>query len=43
MLQACELKLNPNHEKYPHDAMHGYAQNAHYDAWNEYRLILLPG
>ena len=22
MLQSCELKLNPNHENYPHDAMH---------------------
>ena len=25
MLQACELKLNPNIENYPHDAMHVYA------------------
>ena len=25
MLQACELKLNPNNENYPHDAMHVYA------------------
>ena len=25
MLQACELKLNPNHENYPCDAMHVYA------------------
>ena len=22
MLQACELKLNPNNDNYPHDAMH---------------------
>ena len=22
MLQACELKLNPNNENYPHDALH---------------------
>ena len=29
MLQSCELKLNPNHENYPHDAMHVYAQNVH--------------
>ena len=42
MLQACELKLNPNNENYPHDAIHVYAQNVHYDAWNEYRLKL-PG
>ena len=43
MLQACELKVNPNNENYPHDAMHGYAQNGHCDAWNEHRLKLLPG
>ena len=35
MLQSHELKLNPNHENYPHDAMHVYAQNVHCDAWNE--------
>ena len=23
--------------------MHAYAQNVHYDVWNEYRLKLLPG
>ena len=38
MLQSCELTLNPNHENYPHDAMHVYAQNVHCDAWNENRL-----
>ena len=27
MLQDCKLKLNPNNENYPHDAMHVYAQN----------------
>ena len=43
MLQSCELKLNPNHENYPHDAMHVYAQNAHCDERNENRLKLLPG
>ena len=32
MLQSCELKLNPNHENYPHDAMYVYAQNVHCDA-----------
>ena len=42
MLQAYELKLNPNNDNYPHDAMHVYAQNAHCDAWNEYRVKLLP-
>ena len=43
MLQSHELTLNPNHENYPHDAMHVYAQNVHCDAWNEHRLKLLPG
>ena len=43
MLQVCELKLNPNNKNHPHDAMHAYAQNVHCDAWNEYRLKLLPG
>ena len=43
MLQSNELKLNPNHENYPHDAMHVYAQNVHCDAWNKHRLKLLPG
>ena len=43
MLQAHELKINPNNENYPHDAMHVYAQNVHYDAWNEHRLKLLLG
>ena len=41
MLQACELKLNPNNENmiqcmYMH-------KNVHCDEWNEYRLKLLPG
>ena len=26
MLQACELKLNPDNENYPYDVMHVYAQ-----------------
>ena len=43
MLQSHELKLNANHENYPHDAMQVYAQNAHCDAWNENSLKLLPG
>ena len=43
MLQRHDLKLNPNHENYPHDAIHVYAQNVHCDAWNENRLKLLPG
>ena len=43
MLQSHELKLHANHENYPQDAMHVYAQNVHRDAWNENRLKLLPG
>ena len=43
MLQDCELKLNPNDENYPCDAMHVYAQNAHCDEWNTYKFKLLPG
>ena len=43
MSQACKLKCNLNNENYPHDEMHVYAQNAHCDKWNEYRLKLLPG
>ena len=41
MLQSRELKIHPNHENYPHDAMHVYAQNVHCDEWNENRLKLL--
>ena len=26
MLQNCELKINPNDEKYPSNALHVYAQ-----------------
>ena len=40
MLQGHELKINPNNENYPHDAMHIYAQNAHCDAWNENTQIV---
>ena len=42
-IEGCELKLNPNHKNYPHDVMHVYAQNVHFDSWNEHRLKLLPG
>ena len=37
MLQACELKLNPNNENYLCDAMHVYAQNAYCDEWNTFK------
>ena len=43
MLQNCELKINPNDKKYPSDAVHVYARNAHCDEWNTYKLKLLPG
>ena len=43
MLQACELKMHPNDEKYPSDAVNVYALNAHCDEWNTYKLTLLPG
>ena len=43
MLQNSELKMNPNDEKYPSDALHVYAQNAYCDEWNAYKLKLLPG
>ena len=43
MLQSHQLKCNPNHENYPHDAMHVYAQNVHCGPWNENRLKLLSG
>ena len=43
MLQSDLLKLNPNHGNNSHDAMHVYAQNMHYDAWNENKHKLLPG
>ena len=41
--KSLELKLNPNHENYTHDAMHVYALSVHCDAWNEHILKLLPG
>ena len=43
MLQACELKLNPNNENYPHNAMHVYAQNTYSDQWNIFKLKMLSG
>ena len=43
MLQSWELKLNPNNENYPHDAMYVHAQNVHCDAWNENIQKLLLG
>ena len=42
MLQNCELKINPNDDKYPSDALHVYARNVYCDEWNTYKLNLLP-
>ena len=39
----CELKMNPNDDKYLSDALHVYACNAYCDEWNTYKLKLLPG
>ena len=38
MLQSCELHLLPDHDGYPRDAMHVYAQNAYCAEWNNTRL-----
>ena len=43
ILQNCELKMNPYDEKYPSETGHVYAQNAHCDEWNTYKLTLLSG
>ena len=43
MLQNCELKMNPNDEKYPSYTLHIYVWNAYCDEWNTYKLKLLPG
>ena len=43
MLQACELKLNPDNEHYSHNAMLVYAQNAYCNEWNIFKLKLLLG
>ena len=43
MLQACELKVCPDDETYPKQAMHVYAENVHCSEWNNFMLSMLPG
>ena len=43
MLQACELKVGPDNETYPKQAMHVYAENVHCNVWNNFMLSMLPG
>ena len=43
MLQACELKVGPDDETYPKQAMHDYAENVHCNVWNNFMLSMLPG
>ena len=43
MLMSRELKVARDDDKYPHSAMHVYAQNIYCDEWNEYMLNRLPG
>ena len=43
MLQACELKVSPDDETYPNQAMHVYAENVHCNEWNNFMLSMLPG
>ncbi|MCG8622459.1 MAG: AAA family ATPase, partial [Proteobacteria bacterium] len=43
MLRGREVHLPRDHESYPHNAMHVYAQNVYCDEWNEFMLERLPG
>ena len=43
MLRGREVHLSRDHESYPHNAMHVYAQNVYCDEWNEFMLERLPG
>ena len=43
MLQAFELKVGTDDETYPKQAMHAYAENVHYNEWNNFMLSMLPG
>ena len=43
MLQACELKVGPDDETYPKQAMHVYAENVHCNVWSNIMLSMLPG
>ena len=43
MLQGCEVKVAPDHDSYPHDAMYVHAWNIYYDEWNDKKLNLVQG
>ena len=38
MLQGCELQVNEDHDCYPKDVTHVYAQNHYCDKWNNKRV-----
>ena len=43
MLMSRELTIPRDDDRYPHTAMHVYAQNMYCDEWNEYMLHRLHG
>ena len=43
MLQSCELKVGPDNDTYPIQAMHVYAENIHWNEWNKFILSRLSG
>ena len=43
MLQGCELQVNEDHDCYPKDVTHVYAQNYYCDEWNNKRITSLQG
>ena len=43
MLHAHDLKVGPDDETYPKQAMHVYAENVHCNEWNYFMLNMLPG
>ena len=43
MLQGCELQVNEDHDCYPKDVTHIYAQNHYCNEWNNKRITSLQG
>ena len=43
MLQGCKLQVNEDHDCYPKDVTHVYAQNHYCDEWNNKRITSLQG
>ena len=43
MLQGCELQVNEDHDCYPKDMTHVYAQNHYCDDWKNKRITSLQG